>query len=187
MRPEVPSCDRVAELVEAYVDGDLGPAERARIAAHTAACPRCAAQVELAGRIRTQLGSLPRLDAPPGVIASIKAEAGADRRGRTARPRWQRPLWAALAAAVLLVAVAVSLLTPDPHTPSDAELARAADEARYALARVAQLTRKATRDAGREIRPQLLAEPAMDSLSRALGRARSATHSTRKDDGGAES
>jgi anti-sigma factor RsiW len=187
MKPEAPSCDRVAELVEAYVDGDLAPPAQARIANHAAACPRCAAQVALAERIRAQLHGLPRLDAPPGVIAGIKAEAGADRRERAAGPRWRRPLWAALAAAVLLVAVAVSLLTPDPRTPSDAELARAADEARYALARVTQLTRKATRDAGRELTPLRLAAPAIDTLARSLGRARSATDTTRKDEGGAES
>ena len=87
----------------------------------------------------------------------------------------------------MLVALAVSLLTPDPPTPSDAELARAADEARYALARVTQLTRKATHDAGRELNPRLLAEPAMDTLARALGRARSATDTTRTEEGGTES
>lgn len=187
MKPETLSCDRASGLVEACVDGDLPPAERALIADHAAACPACAEQIALAERIRAQLRRLPRQDAPPRVIASIKARARTERPAAAVDPRWRRPLWAALAAAVLLVAVAVSLLTPDRHAPSDAELIRAADEARYALARVAQLTSQATRDAGRELSPRLLARPAMDGLARSLGRARNAADAIHEDEGGAES
>lgn len=61
-------CDSVLDLLEPYVDDELTPAEADRVRRHTAACPACARELALAGRIRAELRDLPRPDLPAAWI-----------------------------------------------------------------------------------------------------------------------
>lgn len=79
------TCREVVALLSDYLDGGLPARERARVDAHLAACPDCAAYLE---QLRATIGVVGRLreqDIAPGVLAAL-VEAfrgwrpGADRR-----------------------------------------------------------------------------------------------------------
>jgi anti-sigma factor ChrR (cupin superfamily) len=45
--PADPSCEEVGRVLQAYVDGELGPEHAERVAAHLADCERCEIQREI--------------------------------------------------------------------------------------------------------------------------------------------
>ncbi len=74
------SCEKTQELLSAYLDGDLSPAERAEVEAHLAACPECAG---LLARLRTALqafASFPEVEISPALAARLAAIPAAGRR-----------------------------------------------------------------------------------------------------------
>jgi anti-sigma factor RsiW len=74
------SCERIQELLSAYLDGELSPAERAEVDAHLAACPECAG---LLARLRTALqafASFPEVELSPALSARLAAIPGEIRR-----------------------------------------------------------------------------------------------------------
>ncbi len=191
------TCDEILERLEAFVDGELDASERATIEAHLAGCEACAAEHALTEAVRTELRALPELDAPPAVIGQVLSDVGEDRFRRIGSTP-SRPAWTALAAAALAAAVlgAAMLLGPSrqpetdeaapmattavadattidrtvaDRTATDPEaVARATEEARYALAYLAQVSRRT----GLKLRDDLLIDrvtvPAARGLSRAL-------------------
>jgi anti-sigma factor RsiW len=67
------TCERTEELLSAYLEGELAPAERAEVEAHLAACPECA---ELAGLMREGMAAaaaLPELEPSPELLARLYA------------------------------------------------------------------------------------------------------------------
>lgn len=88
------------EMLSAYLDGELVPAERVGVTTHLADCADCRAELdELAGTRRTIRG-LPVLELPDGVIPAPEPVRLARRRGRVVA-------WAASLAAVGVVTVGV--------------------------------------------------------------------------------
>jgi hypothetical protein len=67
------ACERIEELLSAFLEDELSPAERAVVESHLAACPECSAL--LAGLARTQqaLADFPELDPSPGLQARLAA------------------------------------------------------------------------------------------------------------------
>ena len=141
------TCDDVLARLEEHVDGELTRAEAAPLERHVRRCSTCAAELALARRIRQELRALPRPELAPG--------RQPHRRGWAGRHRWQ------LAAACLFLVLLAGVLRVDrtaveppvqvarhelPYAVTDADLARAEREARYALARVAEITRRARAD-----------------------------------------
>jgi len=172
---ETPTCSEVLDILEAYLDGDLEPNPVARIEAHLRDCPACAHEHREALRIRDELRALPELDPPPRVMATALQAAD---RGRDTGPELQaapplsRRSWLGLAAAAVL-AVAIGTVAvrtrPAPETGVDpAAVARATDQARYALALVADAGRRATVDVRERVAGQRIVSPAVTSLNRAL-------------------
>jgi anti-sigma factor RsiW len=53
------SCHELVELVTAYLDGVLSPAEAARFEAHLETCPDCSGYVEQFAQTINALGALP--------------------------------------------------------------------------------------------------------------------------------
>ena len=45
--PTEPSCEQVGQVLQAYVDGELGPQDAERVAAHLVHCERCEIQREV--------------------------------------------------------------------------------------------------------------------------------------------
>lgn len=75
MSERKPNCEWVLERVEAFVDGELGPGERAAVTAHCATCGACTRELDLAIRVRRELRSLSSHPAPAHVIDAAALEA----------------------------------------------------------------------------------------------------------------
>ena len=175
-RPEDESCAAVLPLLEAYLDGELSPAAAAPVRDHLASCPACAAELRLATAIRDGLRSLPDLDAPPTVLMRARQEAG--RAGvlafRPPQPALRRPRLAALAAVLAVALLGATLLfqllrSPRPAQPTPQQIAQATAQARYALAYIGRVSRRAGLELKDEVLPRHLVEPAARTLSRSLG------------------
>jgi anti-sigma factor RsiW len=59
------SCQELVELVTAYLDGALGPAERTWFEEHLAACPGCTIYLDQVRRSIAVLGHLTEESFPP--------------------------------------------------------------------------------------------------------------------------
>jgi anti-sigma factor RsiW len=96
------TCPNYETMLEAYLDGELPPAEVEQLHRHLEACPECRRELaELRRGIELfRAGSLaePEIALPPGFAERVAAKAVRPRPGRI----WTK--WMAAAAAVLLVA-----------------------------------------------------------------------------------
>ena len=174
-------CETAVEVLEAYLDGDLAAPRAAAVEAHLEACDRCAAELELAAEVRSGLRALPELDAPEAVVNRVLRQTvlretdGSHPFGHRRRRRpWGRPAWAALAAAAFAAVVVGLGFWPAPSPPPEdaaadaAEVARATEEARYALAYVAQVSRRTGLKLRQDLLPEHLVDPSARSLTRIL-------------------
>jgi len=105
------TCERMEELLSAYLEGELAAAERAEFEAHLAACPECA---ELAGLMRETMAaaaSFPEVEPSPALYARLYAVPEEKRAKRRlvrpvfewlARPALQ-PVYAALTAFIAVL------------------------------------------------------------------------------------
>ncbi|HTQ79313.1 MAG TPA: anti-sigma factor [Thermoanaerobaculia bacterium] len=175
MSPQPEICTAIQALLEPYVDGELSPEESLKVREHTAHCPACAAELRLCTDILEELRGLPELDAPPAVLARVRQEAQAvvPFPITTRERKWRRPL---ALAAMLALALLGSLLVEnlrgvrgqnEPH-PTPEQVAQATEQARYALAYVARVSRRAGLELKDEVLPQYLVAPAARTLSRSL-------------------
>jgi hypothetical protein len=138
------TCDRIDELLPAWIEDDLGPAARDAVSAHLGECLRCAAIVRDLTALRRDAAQLAELVPPrdlwDGIAARIDAPviAIASRQSPLAVP--SRRIWTLAAAATLLVAVssgitwsiamrgasdapAQAATTAAPESPSTTDLA----------------------------------------------------------------
>jgi anti-sigma factor RsiW len=105
--------------LSAYVDDELGHADRLRVAAHLETCARCREEVERFGRLTALLRAADAEESSdfreiplwPAIERQIGGGAAAPRsiteRWRRWAPAWARPVWVPLAAAVILAIVIV--------------------------------------------------------------------------------
>lgn len=109
-------CDRIAPLLGAWYDGELGAEPAAGLDAHLASCPGCAAHVaelEAVDGALALAGELPEVDLGPAVMTAMRRE-----RRRVAA-------WRLAAAAAVLMASGLGLLAGslalgpgrEPQTP----------------------------------------------------------------------
>ena len=121
------TCHDARELLSALLDDALGPAERAALEAHVAACADCSRELEALRATVALLGRLPAAHAPVGFVDRVVAAAY--------RPPWPRRVLDALfvplrvklpleAVAVLLVSVSALYLYQ--RTPEVQEFSRQA-------------------------------------------------------------
>jgi anti-sigma factor RsiW len=71
-------CAAVAAGLEAYVDGELGPAEHAAVETHLSACDSCRAEVALLRLVAQSLQHLPRPGPSEAMRESLLARVAAD-------------------------------------------------------------------------------------------------------------
>ena len=147
------------ERVEAYVDGDLSPAERARFESGLRLHALWRARAEQARALRDELHALPRLTCPPRVAEAVRAEVRRQQRtGRSERApqRWLRlrqpAAWSSAVAIALLLAMVFAVLLRSPEPPpspvptsssappfTDAEVEQATAEVAWTLAYLARI------------------------------------------------
>ena len=185
------SCDAVLELLEAFVDTDLEPGEERMVAEHLEGCGSCRRDHHIALDIRSSLRSLPEHDAPARVLWAVRMAARGEEApgGLVSRlVRWfLRPASAFAAAAVVLAVTSTAVVwwqrpTPRPSL-DDPEIARAAQETRFALALVGALGRRAALD---EVLGRRVVAPTVagvtDALREHLGPARAERESTESEE-----
>ncbi len=194
-RLEALPCTAVLEQLEAHVDGELAAAEAAAVEAHLEGCPACAAEHALAVDLQRELRALPELDTPRSVLLELSREAERARFRRPARSR-RRPAmfrwpsfgavfrWPpfgvtpARAATALFAAMVIGGgLLWDRGVPAPAEappaadpaaVARATEEARYALAYLTRVNRRAGLKLRDDLFVKRIARPSARSLARSL-------------------
>lgn len=150
-------CAFADERLEAYADGELPAGESAKVARHLEACPACRAELELAGRIRAELGSL-SAPACPAPLAEELTGIPAPRRG------WM-PAAGLGALAASLLAVAVLWTGGERATePSPRELAQARQDLELALGYIGKAGRMAGRDVGAVVTKSGLMAPIRDGM-----------------------
>ena len=132
-------CSWTHERIDAFLDDELDASERARFLEHVSGCAHCADELALAGRVLSELRSLPAFDAPEHVVeaAARAAVAPTPRTNVIALPRPRAGAHhavPAVAAALVLAATLVWLaahqrnLDRAPADITDAEVREATAE-----------------------------------------------------------
>lgn len=175
------TCHDALDLIEPYVDGDLEPAEAGRLRSHLEGCRACAAELALAERIQTELRALPQLDCPPEIVERVRREGAQGAQIAQILPfrlparSWGAFLPVRLAAAAALLAVALGggiffvRSQQQPRQPSAAEVARATQQARYALAYLGKVSREASLGVRDDVIARRVVLPAAQSVSHSIG------------------
>ncbi|MGH7064317.1 MAG: anti-sigma factor family protein [Stellaceae bacterium] len=99
-------CEEARPRLDAYIDGELGEAERAALREHLAGCGECGPEAEAVERLRAGIReAAPLYRAPPELRRQIRSALRREG-GAPVATAWRAPGWLAYAASIL-VAVAV--------------------------------------------------------------------------------
>jgi len=109
---------RATEAFSAYVDGELGPAERAHVDEHLATCMQCRVSLERFRRTVGRLGALKR-HAPESFLENVQAQINRRSRGRFFGKRFllfgRIPFeWVSLAMIVAMLVYYIVVLQTSP-------------------------------------------------------------------------
>ena len=112
------SHQRASDAFSAYLDGELAPAERARVDEHLATCMQCRVSLERFRRTVGRLGMLKRT-APGDFLAGVQAQINRRSRGRFFSKRWllfgRIPFeWLSLAMIVAMLVYYIVVLQTSP-------------------------------------------------------------------------
>lgn len=66
------NCDRVAERMSSYLEGELPPDERARFDSHLESCPDCRELLDLMRTARAAMEDIPELEVPPALLHRLR-------------------------------------------------------------------------------------------------------------------
>jgi anti-sigma factor RsiW len=103
------TCDEVKTLLNAYFDGELDAAQKAKLESHLAECRLCAADLEKLQGVRTAIREDMVYHEAPGVLGdrirfALRGAEYLDRsKPHRAKPRPRWPVWSSAAAAVVLL------------------------------------------------------------------------------------
>ncbi len=65
------TCERIEELLSAFLEGDLSRAEKALVEIHLSGCPDCTALLAVLSRTEKALAAFPELEVSPGLQAQL--------------------------------------------------------------------------------------------------------------------
>ena len=86
-------CERIEELLSAYLEGELAAAERAEVTAHLGACRECAALAGLMKEAMAAAAAFPQVEPSPALLSKLYAIPAV----RGERKRFFRPVFEFLA------------------------------------------------------------------------------------------
>jgi len=167
------TCAEVWDRIDAWIDGDLEPAEASVLEVHVEGCAACDEERRLAVEICAELRGLPELDPPDRVIKAVH-DATAPTIGEKVRGLLDAITWRPAPAVVALVVIVVLVMVVFPGrrsgTPqyTDQEVARAAEETKLALAYVSSITRRAEIQARRKVFEDGAVSATVRGISRSL-------------------
>ncbi len=104
------NCQRIKEEIKAYIDGELGPVTRLRVARHLRSCPECRREMNEMAELTKRVKSAVSVPAPQGLRDKILA--GVDGVPAAAPRRFKSTYAFGAAAMVLVGIVAYSIVMP---------------------------------------------------------------------------
>lgn len=107
-------CERIEGLLASYVDGELGPDEKALVEAHLAACPECAALAACLKSADAALAAFPDIEPAPVLMQKLRTVPAARRRFRLNFDALLRPSLQPVFAVATILAVGFSLYMASP-------------------------------------------------------------------------
>jgi anti-sigma factor RsiW len=117
------TCGEMRLLIQADADGELSPAEAARVAVHVEHCPACAAAQDDLVALSAKLRALPRETAPKRLEAAILARVAAERTVPRVRKVPRIPVFGMMPAFgggfALAACLAWLVLVPAMENPAD--------------------------------------------------------------------
>ena len=128
-------CEEFAALLDPYIDGELSPAETARVREHLRTCDGCRAYVQAALAMRDAFPEEEDTPVPDGFAAGVMAAIRADAAPRKRRrPRWAKTLLPQAAGCAIVVPAVSGLPRPSDTAVADnlesqAEIAAPAEAA----------------------------------------------------------
>ena len=113
------TCQRIEELLSAYLEGELAAAEKAAVDAHLAACPECATLLALLRETTGAMAAFGEVEPSPALLSRLYAIPAAKReKKRLFRPVFDwltrpaiQPVYAAFT--VLFIALSFVLFHPE--------------------------------------------------------------------------
>ena len=105
------TCDRIEELLSAYLEGELAPKDQAEVETHLASCPDCAELAGLMKRTLAATAAFPEVEPSPALFARLYVipERRREKR-RLVRPVFEwltrpalQPVYAALTAFIAVL------------------------------------------------------------------------------------
>jgi len=173
-KPVDVTCADVLDRFEAWIDGELEPADAAKLDSHVAGCAACRDEHRFALEIRSQLQAMPVFDPPARVVNAVHDAATptmGERLNEFLNAVMRRPAPAVAAVAVIAVLVlAVVPLLRTPTTPrySAEEVERATEETKLALAYVGGIARHAERQARQKVMSEAAVSGTLREISRSI-------------------
>lgn len=70
------TCERVEELLSAYLEGELGAVEKGEVDSHLAACPACAGLLAGLREVTGAMAAFPEVEPSPSLMARLYAIPG---------------------------------------------------------------------------------------------------------------
>lgn len=101
------NCERCSELLVEYMDGGLGPEERAAVAAHLSGCEECRRELEEYAEIRRVVAEESPLPEPSQEVMARLSEAARDKVSREKRPFFKRWPYSPILIPALSTAIAL--------------------------------------------------------------------------------
>jgi anti-sigma factor RsiW len=166
------------ERVDAYLDGDLSPAESAAANLHLGRCPVCAEELQLARQVAGSLRALPAMTCPDSIPEAVRERIGAAGNAQWGvKPwpwyyRWQeffrRPAVIGVATALLFVVITAVMGNQQQPQPAytQAEIEEAKLDAKLALAYLGKYTTRAGETVRDDVFEQGLIAPIMRAVQR---------------------
>jgi len=179
-------CEWMLDRIDAYLDGDLSPAESAVADLHLTRCPACAEELQMARQVAGSLRALPAMNCPDSIPEAVRARIGAaGNKQWGVKPwpwyyRWQewfkRPAVVGVMTAVLFVVITAFLGEKKPVLPeySQAEIEAAELDAKLALAYLGRCTNRA----GATVRDDVFEQGVIAPIMRAVKRQHSDKNAT---------
>jgi len=169
-------CSWAQERIEAHLDGELPKGEVNGLETHLLECAGCAAELELAERVRGGLQMLPLQKCPDPVVEEVyervRGELRATRRWRLREwlDSWRAPLWRPVAAALVVALMIGGTVTYQNREPevSPAELARAELQVKWTLAYLSQMGRRTGDRVRDDVLREWVVEPIQNSVNRVM-------------------
>lgn len=107
-------CERIEGLLASYVDGELGPDEKALVEAHLAACLECAALAACLKSADAALAAFPDIEPAPVLMQKLRTVPAPRRRFRLSFDVLLRPSLQPVFAVATILAVGFSLYMASP-------------------------------------------------------------------------